>query len=87
MHDTHRMRGVENAHDRRKNVQCFGGGKPSARFDSVIERMTFDILHHHVDGAVSGGAKIVNGHCVGMAKTTRRLSFAPEASQPFGVVF
>ena len=52
----------------------------------VIERVTFDVLHHHVDGAVGGSAQIVNCNCVWMTKTTRRLSFAPETSQPFGVV-
>src|ERR1051325_3164907 len=85
MYDTNRMRGVEHAHDRRENFKSLGGGKPSARFELMIQSVPFDILHHHVDRAVGCGAKIVNGYRIRMSKTTSRLTLAPEPSQPFGV--
>ena len=47
--------------------------------------MALDVLHHHVDCAVSSGAKIVDGDRVGMTKTSRCLALASKSSQPLGI--
>ena len=85
MHHAHRMRGVEDAHDRRENFKRFRCGEPSAGFDGVVEGMSLDVLHHHVDRSVGSGTQVVNRNCVRMTKASR-LPFAPEPSQPLRVV-
>src|SRR5215213_10495632 len=64
---------------------CSSDLEPSASFDGDIESVTLDILHDHIDGAIRGGAKIVDGDCVGMTKTTRCLALTSKSSQPLGI--
>ncbi len=86
MHDTHCVSRVEHAHDRRENLKRFASGETSAGLEFVIECVTFHILHHHVDSAVGGCAKIVNSYRIWMAKAAGGLTFATESSQPLRIV-
>src|SRR5258705_14011154 len=76
---------IENAHDRLKRVECFAGGELTTLLDLGVERITFDVLHHHVDGTVSGSAEVVNCYCVRMAKTTGGLTFSPKTTKPLSI--
>ena len=69
-----------------ENFKRFRCGEPSAGFDGVVEGMSLDVLHHHVDRSVGSGTQVVNRNCVRMTKASRRLPFAPEPSQPLRVV-
>src|SRR5215211_2817748 len=85
MYDTHRVCSIENTHDRYENFNCFGGSKSPTCLELVGEGVSFDKLHHHVDRAVSSGAKIVNRYRIRMSKTARGLALASESSQPLGI--
>src|SRR6185503_21227275 len=86
MDDTHRVSRIEHAHDWRENLKRFASGELSAGLQFVIECVTFHILHHHVDRAVGGRAKVVNGYRIRVTKAARGLTFATESSQPLSVV-
>src|SRR6266404_1481871 len=73
---------VKNAEDGLKRVKRFRGREPTALLNLSIESMTFDVFHHHIDGAVSGSAKVINSYCIGMTKTSGSLAFASKTSKP-----
>ena len=54
-------------------------------FQFRVERVPFDVFHHHVNHAVAGGPQIVNRDGIGMAKAARGLAFATKAPQPFRI--
>src|ERR1700752_3530087 len=47
--------------------------------------MTFDVLHHHVYGAISCSPQIINRNGVGVTKATSCLSFWPKPAKPLSI--
>src|SRR5205807_3191140 len=82
---THRVRGVEHAHDWPKHGDGFSRRKFSALAQFNVERVALDVFHHEIDRAVGRRAQIVNRDCVRMTKAARSLTFTLKATQPFSV--
>src|SRR6476659_11231293 len=79
------MRRIEHTHDGCQNLKSVSRTDSTALFHLRVERAAFDILHHHVDGAIRGRAQIVNSNCIRMSKPARSLAFTTKATEPFRV--
>src|SRR5712692_4588129 len=85
MHDAHRVRRVQHAHNWLQHRYGFRRREASVLSPFGVERVALDVFHDQVDRAIARGAEIVDRDRVGMTKAPRRLAFALKTTQPFGV--
>jgi hypothetical protein len=76
----HGVGSIQYAHDGSQQFVGLGSGELSTFSDFRIKRLAFDILHHHINGAVACSAEIIDSDRIWMSEPSCSLPFSSKSS-------